>query len=141
MMARPGGVFFINSWLAFRQLPDGMSQTVMVSETRCPKNSLDGRGIMHYPEGPLYHHNRTPNSLAPDEIRTDWCRTTPQAPCIGAYPAFNSIRDIRTARSSHPGGVNVLLGDGSVQFVSQVINLNVWQALSSPSDGETVGEF
>lgn len=124
-MARPGGVFFINSWLAFHELTDGTSQTVLVSETRCPKNPLDGRGIMHYPEGPLYHHNRTPNSLAPDEIRTAWCQTTPRAPCIGVYPAYNTIRDIRSARSNHPGGVNVLLADGSVRVASPTINLSV----------------
>lgn len=140
-MGRPGGMFFINSWLGFREVPDGLSQTVMVSETRVPRDTKDGRGVMHYPEGPLYHHNRTPNSLAPDEIRTTWCSTTPQAPCIGAYAAYNQIRDIRTARSAHPGGVIVLLADGSVRFVSQTINLNVWQAISSPGLGETSGDF
>jgi prepilin-type N-terminal cleavage/methylation domain-containing protein len=141
MMNRPGGMFFINSWLAFRQVADGTSQTVMVSETRVPRDTLDGRGIMHYPEGPLYHHNRTPNNLAPDEIRKDWCHSTLQAPCIGVYPAYNTIKDIRTARSMHPGGVDLVLADGSVRLVSQVINLNTWQAISSPGDGETVSDY
>jgi len=140
-MGRPAGVFFINSWLGFHQLRDGLSQTVMVSEIRCPRETTDGRGILHYPEGPLYHHNRTPNSLAPDEIRSAWCFSTPRAPCIGAYTAFNGIRDIRTARSSHPGGVNTLLADGSVRFASQEIGLNTWQALSSPAGGESVSDF
>ncbi|WP_425619403.1 DUF1559 domain-containing protein [Anatilimnocola sp. NA78] len=140
-MARPGGVFHINSWLAFRSFTDGLTQTVLLSEIRCPKDSRDGRGIMHYPEGPLYHHNRTPNSLAPDEIRTAWCQTTVQAPCIGAYAAYNSIRDIRTARSNHAGGANVLLGDGSVRFATESVNLTIWQAISSPDSGEVVGDF
>ncbi|QDU29757.1 hypothetical protein ETAA8_48720 [Anatilimnocola aggregata] len=141
MMARPGGAFFINSWLGFRELSDGLTQTVMISEIRCPKNTLDGRGIMHYPEGPLYHHNRTPNSLVPDEIRTAWCQNTPQAPCVGAYAAFNSIRDIRSARSNHFGGVNILLGDGSVRFVSEVVSQSIWEAVSTVNDGETVGDY
>ncbi|QDU29060.1 hypothetical protein ETAA8_41670 [Anatilimnocola aggregata] len=141
MMDRPGGVFFINSWLGLKQLTDGTTHTVMISEIRCPKNPLDGRGIMHYPEGPLFHHNRTPNSLVPDEIRTAWCQTTAQAPCIGAYAAYNSIRDLRTARSSHSGGVNILLADCSVRFVSEVINLSTWTALSSPDGGETIGNY
>jgi prepilin-type processing-associated H-X9-DG protein len=63
------------------------------------------------------------------------------APCIGAYPAFNNIKDIRTARSMHPGGVNITLADGSVRFVSQVVNLSIWQAISSPGEGETIGDF
>ena len=88
---------------------------------------------MHYPELPLYHHNRTPNSLVPDEIRQVYCLTTPEAPCIGTFTAWNNRKLIMTARSSHPGGVNVLLGDGSVRFIGETINLNTWQALSSPA--------
>ncbi len=40
--------------------------------------------------------------------------------------------------SLHPGGANVLMGDGSVRFVKQSINLLAWQALSSRSNGEVV---
>ncbi|MGI6416696.1 MAG: DUF1559 domain-containing protein [Thermoguttaceae bacterium] len=143
-LERPGGMFYMNSWLKFSDIKDGTSQTVMISEIRCPKDPRDGRGIMHYPEGPLYQHNRTPNSLVPDEIRQAWCLTTPKAPCIGGFSAYNNVKYIATARSSHPGGVNVLLGDGSVRFISETIALNTWQALSSPElvTGELpIGEY
>jgi prepilin-type N-terminal cleavage/methylation domain-containing protein/prepilin-type processing-associated H-X9-DG protein len=40
--------------------------------------------------------------------------------------------------SLHPGGGNVLLGDGSVRFVKQSINLRTWQALSSRGNGEVI---
>ena len=45
-----------------------------------------------------------------------------------------------TARSQHPGGVNVLLGDASVRFVDQDIDLATWQVLCTPSaiDGEVI---
>ncbi len=49
-----------------------------------------------------------------------------------------------TARSSHPGGVNVLIGDGSVRFIGETIALTTWQALSSPAHvaGELlIGEY
>lgn len=45
------------------------------------------------------------------------------------------------ASSTHPGGVNVLLGDGSVRFVRDGIPLAIWQALSTRATGEVVGEF
>ena len=40
--------------------------------------------------------------------------------------------------SLHPDGGNVLLGDGSVRFIKQSINLRAWQALSSRSNGEVI---
>jgi prepilin-type N-terminal cleavage/methylation domain-containing protein/prepilin-type processing-associated H-X9-DG protein len=40
--------------------------------------------------------------------------------------------------SLHPGGANVLMGDGSVRFVKQSINLLAWQALSSRANGEVI---
>ena len=38
----------------------------------------------------------------------------------------------------HPGGANVLFGDGSVRFIKQSINLRTWQALSSRGGGEVI---
>ncbi len=40
--------------------------------------------------------------------------------------------------SLHPGGANVLMGDGSVRFVMQTINLLAWKSLSSRSSGEVI---
>jgi prepilin-type N-terminal cleavage/methylation domain-containing protein/prepilin-type processing-associated H-X9-DG protein len=40
--------------------------------------------------------------------------------------------------SLHPGGANVLLGDGSVRFIKQSINLLTWQALSGRANGEVI---
>ena len=40
--------------------------------------------------------------------------------------------------SLHPGGGNVLFGDGSVRFIKQSINLITWQSLSSRANGEVV---
>ena len=136
-----GGVFYMNSDLAMADLIDGTTNTAMVSEIRVVRDTTDGRGILHYVENPIYHHNFTPNSLVPDEIRSAWCLTTPQAPCIGTFPAWNSRALIMTARSNHPGGVNLLLCDGRVTFVSETIDLAIWQALCTPkaAPGEPVG--
>ncbi len=43
-----------------------------------------------------------------------------------------------TARSFHTGGVNVLLMDGSVHFVSDTIALQAWRALGTCAVGEVV---
>ena len=38
--------------------------------------------------------------------------------------------------SQHPGGVNLLLGDGSVRFIKSTIALNIWRALGTRNGGE-----
>ena len=44
-----------------------------------------------------------------------------------------------SARSKHPGGVNVLFGDGHVAFFSDSVDLVVWQAIATVDGGEIVG--
>jgi len=45
---------------------------------------------------------------------------------------------IHTARSLHPAGVNVLMADGSVRFISNNIDQRVWWALGTKAGGEKV---
>jgi prepilin-type processing-associated H-X9-DG protein len=45
---------------------------------------------------------------------------------------------VMSARSAHPGGANVLFGDGSVKFVKDSIDLRTWRAIGSRAGGETV---
>lgn len=43
-----------------------------------------------------------------------------------------------TARSHHPDGVNVLFGDGRVQFIKNTIDFQSWRALGTIGGGEVV---
>ena len=42
------------------------------------------------------------------------------------------------ASSMHPGGVNVVFGDGSVKFVKNSINYVAWYAIATPNGAEVV---
>ena len=44
-----------------------------------------------------------------------------------------------TFGSYHPGGANMALADGSVHFVSQAINLTLYQSLGPIADGTPIG--
>jgi prepilin-type processing-associated H-X9-DG protein len=55
-------------------------------------------------------------------------------PLFAGEPTFAAI----TARSYHPGGVNALLGDGSVRFVKSTIDGNAWRALGTIRGGEVI---
>jgi prepilin-type N-terminal cleavage/methylation domain-containing protein len=145
------GVFFMASktlggmkgGLRPSQVTDGLSKTAFVSEIRAVPGE-DWRGMLHYPEGPLYHHNSTPNSSVPDGLRTGRCVTVANAPCSGAFSSASVRVLTMAARSAHPGIVNLMLGDGSVRPVVDTIDTNTWWALSTPATlpGEpTLGEF
>ena len=45
---------------------------------------------------------------------------------------------IVTPSSEHPGGINLLLGDGSVRFIKQTIDNPIWWALGSRNGGEVI---
>jgi prepilin-type processing-associated H-X9-DG protein len=78
--------------------------------------------VLSGPSQTWYNHVLTPNSAIPDCAESvDW---------QGAF----------TARSLHPGGVNVLFADGSVRFTSSSIDLAVWRALGTINGGETVSQ-
>jgi prepilin-type N-terminal cleavage/methylation domain-containing protein/prepilin-type processing-associated H-X9-DG protein len=44
-------------------------------------------------------------------------------------------------RSMHPGGVNGLLGDGSVRFIPNSVNVTTFQRLGHRKDGQPLGDF
>jgi prepilin-type N-terminal cleavage/methylation domain-containing protein/prepilin-type processing-associated H-X9-DG protein len=52
---------------------------------------------------------------------------------------FPPQRISTTANSGHPNGVNLLLFDGSVRFVSYGISLGTWRALGTRNGGEVLG--
>lgn len=53
-------------------------------------------------------------------------------------PTFAAV----TSRSYHPGGIQSLMGDGSVRFFSSSMNGLVWRALGTVAGGEPVaGDF
>ncbi|MDD3590513.1 MAG: DUF1559 domain-containing protein [Thermoguttaceae bacterium] len=57
-------------------------------------------------------------------------------PNSSAATAFYMNYGFYAARSYHSGGVNVLVADGSVRFVSDTVNIDVWHGLATVAGGE-----
>jgi hypothetical protein len=72
-----------------------------------------------------YNHYYTPNAANFDCITS--VTVDPTLPPQRLYSAYGW----RAARSNHVGGVNLLMADGSLQFVADEIEANVWRALST----------
>jgi prepilin-type processing-associated H-X9-DG protein len=55
--------------------------------------------------------------------------------CPGCGPDDGEFSN---AQSAHPGGVNVLFGDGSVRFIKDSISPQTWMALGTRNNGEVI---
>jgi hypothetical protein len=54
---------------------------------------------------------------------------------------FPPGRIATTVNSQHIGGVQLLLCDGSVRFLSENMDVNTWRNLGSIDGGEVIAEF
>ncbi len=138
------GIFMTNSHTRISQIQDGTTYTIAVSELLQGPSTGGGsgggwQGVMQYWEGPLYQHDRTPNTSTADEFRFGWCGTPrPFAPCTEVYNDHTDTRLILSARSRHAGGVQAVFADGSVSFVRDEVDLTIWQLLAQPNDGQKI---
>ena len=83
----------------------------------------------------MYNHRYPPNSDKYDCITSVTIDPSPEP--IRLYAAYGW----RTARSMHPGGINVLLADGSTHFLADSVNLPVWQGLSTRNSADVSPTF
>jgi prepilin-type N-terminal cleavage/methylation domain-containing protein/prepilin-type processing-associated H-X9-DG protein len=79
--------------------------------------------------GTMYNHVATPNWIGQD--CGNWS-------AISDTPGEHAII---SARSMHTGGANVMMADGSVRFASDNVDTNLWRAIGSRGEGETIGEW
>ncbi|MEN6495702.1 MAG: DUF1559 domain-containing protein [Thermoguttaceae bacterium] len=78
-----------------------------------------------------YNHMLTPNK------KSCVCRQGSQ----DIDDRINNQGSVTTVSSRHSGGVNLALADGSLRFVSESIDRDIWWALGSRDGGEVVKDF
>ena len=119
----------------FRDVTDGLSATLAASET-VQGRSTDLRGFTWWGDGAHFTTFGTPNTSIPDRIYTwDFCKPDlmPEAPCA---QSTSTDPHRHSARSYHPGGVQCLMLDGSVRFVTNDIDLATWRGMGTTQGGE-----
>lgn len=114
-------------------------------QTPLPQAILDQYGQQCLAAGPASHrssagfrwsapgqYNSAFNTLAPPNWRFPACMD-----CAGCGQGDSN--GVFPARSRHPGGAHHVMGDASVQFISESVNLEVYHALGSANGGEALG--
>ena len=145
---RPGPIapFWLEFGARMAQITDGTSRTLMWMEMlQVPwpvaPGPVDRRGRLWNDDVGSYQimTQGAPNSLLPDRSRCEVLAPAEYrdmgAPCISATSPNPAVAHI-VSRSRHTSGVNATMCDGSVHFVSDDVDINVWRAASSMNLGE-----
>ena len=140
--AKLNGLFFAVSKVRMGDISDGTSNTAMSSELILTPDvtSHDIRGRYYNPahSGVAFSTRIPPNTMVPDQF--NWCPPwedqIPRAPCT-----WTGTNIFVSARSYHPGGVNLGMADGSVRFITDHIDPVTFKAMGSRNGGELSGKF
>lgn len=144
----PNGPIYRNSETRPADVIDGLSSTLFAGERS--RNLSDSvwpgtiPGATHWAYPPFA-------SIGSGGLNTDY--DGPGAflgahggPCpyedpVVVHPPNSPLGHSDQMESLHPGGANILMGDGSVRFYSENNRLSLWIALESRNGGEAVGDF
>ncbi len=136
------GVFYANSETSIDDIKDGSSNTLFISEVLIRGTRDDngwGGGGGYWGGGQHAAFGFTamepPNANVSDRVWMCKDTTVEESPCTTVGDDIN--KRIIT-RSFHSGGVSVSFADGSVRFVSNVIDLVTWKSLATRYGEEVV---
>ncbi len=133
------GVLYVDSDTAFKDVTDGTSNTLMVGEkaretqhARCARKQNTGGALIFVAgaSNQLSHDNRS-NCAALGTVNRgiNWDSTSACNNLWNAKAGFHSL---------HPGGAQFALVDGSVQFISETVDLTTLRNLGDRRDGNPV---
>ena len=90
----------------------------------------------------------TPNSFSPDRLYPNRVLCDPDNPVtnnaslnLPCVHGDGTTTDTAASRSRHPGGVYVLLVDGSVRFVADAVQIGAWRQMGGIADGNAQAAF
>jgi prepilin-type N-terminal cleavage/methylation domain-containing protein len=124
-----------------KSIPDGLSNTIFFGEIygSCSLSTSPAAGNSAaslwadstLPWRPIMCHNTPSKNVNPGYAACFLFQVQP-------LPYFGAC-DPSRGQSSHTGGMNCGLGDGSVRFVSQGVSATTWANACDPRDGNMLG--
>jgi prepilin-type N-terminal cleavage/methylation domain-containing protein/prepilin-type processing-associated H-X9-DG protein len=139
---RGNGMFYMNSMVRFADVIDGTTNTFQVAEVQ---DELKGKPNSNRMRGSdrKYNFSGGSDSNPPTDISEYLVGMENDDP-INADTRDSSghfNNDGEYAGSYHPGGAQFLMGDGSVRFIAETINMTIYRGLSTRDGGEVPGNF
>jgi len=127
----------LSGWYMYMmQIPTSIDQTYADCQLASPPIYYNQTGAA-WASGEMtsttYNHVTTPNGrscaiMTMAQMGVSWSGDANNLPWYMQVPPS----------SAHPGGVNVLAGDGSVRFVKNSVSMSAWRAFGSRAGGEVV---
>jgi prepilin-type N-terminal cleavage/methylation domain-containing protein/prepilin-type processing-associated H-X9-DG protein len=161
-MPEPNGAFFCDYQYKFADITDGLSNTAAFSEHLVGDFSNGFATLDRDTFKPGTHPTNADEALQQCNA-IDWTNLSYQgvsdvgAPWLYGYHSTTSYwhsmppggrscmfppsRIATSANSLHSGGVNVCMCDGSVHFIANTIDLQVWRAMGTRCCDDRVGAF
>lgn len=139
------GPFYRNSETRVRDVTDGTSNTIFLGEHSSALSEKTWVGVI---PGAFTHPEFTSPENGPDAAAT--LTLVHAGPSGGelditGFPIIHPINfptfHVGQMYSEHPGGGQVGMGDGSVRFITEDVNLILFAELSSIAEGELLEEF
>jgi prepilin-type N-terminal cleavage/methylation domain-containing protein/prepilin-type processing-associated H-X9-DG protein len=142
------GPLYRNSRTRMADVTDGLSQTVFIGEHSSVLSNKTWVGVVPGAAVCANDPQKFPitecdfaatmvnvhSGPASDEI-------DPVTGFAPIHPPNSPLCHVCQMYAEHPAGANVLLGDGSVRFVSMFVHQPTWAALSSRAEGDSVGDY
>jgi prepilin-type N-terminal cleavage/methylation domain-containing protein/prepilin-type processing-associated H-X9-DG protein len=122
--AKPDGMFWANAGCRAAQVRDGLANTIMV----CERQGYEATSAVMGSSGFLQVNRVVAGT---NRGQGTWLWRTPNNPTTLWYSNNMPV-------SLHPGGLNLCMADGSVHFISELIEATTWNNLARRADGQAV---
>jgi prepilin-type N-terminal cleavage/methylation domain-containing protein/prepilin-type processing-associated H-X9-DG protein len=134
--AQNNGVFYRNSKVGIRDILDGTSSTLMIGERS--QNVADATRVGMIPSGLACNNPSWPvqDCEASNVLILGHTGPSPDEPWIDV--PNNKKAGVDDFHSLHPGGCNFAFCDGSIRFIKETINPQVFSYLATRAGGEVI---